>query len=105
MKQAFFVGVVLMISGSAAAAPNLGEVQPERTPDLVYAQTCGYCHGRNIGPIILGRKLSPELVKVMVRSGPNGMPAFRQTEISDIELASLSKWISRSKKNKLEMGR
>ncbi len=105
MNRILIVACVFLSQISPAwAAQKLGDVQMERSADVIYAKTCGYCHGRNVGPIIMGRKLSPDLIKLMVRSGPNGMPAFRPTEISDSELAALAKWISRSKKNLRETG-
>jgi mono/diheme cytochrome c family protein len=106
MKRTLLLAVATIILGTpAVATPKLGEFQAERTPEVVYAKTCGYCHGRNVGPIILGRKLQPDAIKFMVRSGPNGMPAFRPTEITDSELLALAKWISKSKKNKAETGK
>ena len=95
----------LAIGGSAAlAGQKLGEVQQRRAPDYLYARTCGYCHGKNVGPIILGRQLAPEVVTAMVRMGRNGMPAFRPTEISDAELADLAKWVEASPANTGEHG-
>lgn len=88
----------------ALAAPALGAPQPERPPEQIYAQTCGYCHGRNVGPVIRGRALPAELVKAMVRSGPNAMPAFRPTEISNAELERLAAWIAASRADPAERG-
>lgn len=86
----------LGLATSALGAQKLGEVQPERTPEQVYAKVCGYCHGRNVGPIILGRQLPDDSIKSIARHGQNGMPAFRPTEITDAELDALAKWISTS---------
>ncbi len=99
MKAIF--GLVLAIGAMASAAPllagqKLGEVQPLRTPEQVYAKTCGYCHGRNVGPIILGRALPADTVKYIVRHGQNGMPAFRPTEVKPSELDALATWIEKS---------
>jgi mono/diheme cytochrome c family protein len=106
MKIAFAVAASagLLIGGVAFAAQKLGEPQGERRPEVIYAKTCGYCHGVNIGPVIRGRALSVDAVKLMVRSGPNGMPAFRPTEISNSELDALAKWISESKADPKEKG-
>ena len=41
---------------SQASAQATYEVAP-RAPDYLYARTCGYCHGHNVGPIIRGRAL------------------------------------------------
>lgn len=87
---------VLGIASSAFAAQKLGEYQAERTPEVVYAKVCGYCHGRNIGPILLGRKLDTDMIKAVARQGRNGMPAFRPTEVTNAELDALATWISKS---------
>ena len=81
---------------NAASAP--------RPPETVYASTCGYCHGHNVGPIILGENIPAETVTAFVRKGQGAMPAFRQTEISDQELKALSKWIEASKADAKELG-
>lgn len=94
---------LVMLSTMAAAAPPPSATP--RPPEKVYGQICGYCHGKNIGPVILGRKLDPDYIKAMARSGPNGMPAFRPTEVSDVELNKLATWISRSKTRKEEHGK
>lgn len=86
--------VVLMGGGAVQAGQKLGDYQAPRAPEVVYAKVCGYCHGRNIGPILLGRKLPADMVSLVVREGRNGMPAFRPTEVSNAELAALAKWIS-----------
>ena len=90
------IGVALIIPSSLLAAQRLGEYQAPRAPEIVYAQTCGYCHGRNVGPIILGRHLPADYIKLMARSGRNGMPAFRPTEVTKSELDGLAKWIAAS---------
>jgi mono/diheme cytochrome c family protein len=94
----------LGLATAAFAAEKLGEAQGERTPDVVYAKTCGYCHGRNVGPILLGRKLPVDYITMTARAGRNGMPAFRPTEITPTEMAALAKWISKSKTSKQEHG-
>jgi mono/diheme cytochrome c family protein len=97
-------GAALLIGGVAFAGQKLGEPQGERPPEVIYAKTCGYCHGANVGPVIRGRALPVDAIKLMVRSGPNGMPAFRQTEITKSELDALAKWISASKADPKEKG-
>ena len=76
-----------------------------REPAKVYAAVCGYCHGANVGPIILGRSLPPALVQTLVRNGKNAMPSFRPTEISDAELSALAAWVAASVANPAEKGR
>ncbi|NLR71983.1 cytochrome c [Novosphingobium sp. ERN07] len=101
-----FVAAIILISTAvpALAAQKLGEVQGTRTPDAIYAKTCGYCHGRNVGPIILGRAIPAETVKYIVRHGQNGMPAFRPTEVTPAELDALATWVEKSAARKQEHG-
>ena len=57
MKVMISIAAGLGLASAAYAAQKLGEYQPERPPEVTYAKVCGYCHGKNVGPIILGRKL------------------------------------------------
>ena len=76
-----------------------------RSPEQVYAASCGYCHGHNVGPIIRGRQLPPQLVEYMVRNGIGAMPAFRPSEITPAELTALAEWVSKSAADPQEHGR
>lgn len=105
MKTILMFAAGLGLASATFAAQKLGEVQPERSPEVVYAKVCGYCHGKNVGPIILGRQLPAEAITLIARSGQNGMPAFRPTEITAAEMDALSKWISASKANEKEHGK
>lgn len=85
------------------AAPNPGAgTPPPRPPEQIYASTCQYCHahavapGTLVAPILLGRKLDPEIVSHYVRNGPGSMLAFTRSEITDKELEALARWIQRS---------
>jgi mono/diheme cytochrome c family protein len=98
-------GAVVLAGGVAFAAQKLGQPQGERAPEEIYVKTCGYCHGRNVGPVIRGRSLPSEAVVRQVRHGQNGMPAFRPTEITTSELDALAKWISTSKVDPAEQGK
>jgi mono/diheme cytochrome c family protein len=97
-------GAALLVGGVAFGAQKLGQVESERAPDALYAKTCGYCHGKNIGPVIRGRALPAEAIKRQVRHGQNGMPSFRPTEITNSELDALAKWITASKADPKEQG-
>lgn len=98
-------GVMLLaLAAPAIAGQKLGETQGIRAPETIYAKTCGYCHGRNVGPIILGRGLPAESVKYIVRHGQNGMPAFRPTEVKPQELDALAAWVEKSQPRKGEHG-
>lgn len=91
-----------LASGTAQAQATY-EVQP-RAPQFIYDRTCGYCHGHNVGPVILGRRLPAVVVSAMVRSGQGAMPAFKPTEITNQELAALSAWIEASSADATEHG-
>ncbi|MEL0210048.1 MAG: cytochrome c [Novosphingobium sp.] len=95
---------LLALATPVLAGQKLGEAQGIRTPETIYAKTCGYCHGRNVGPIILGRGLPAESVKYIVRHGQNGMPAFRPTEVKPEELEALAAWVEKSQPRKEEHG-
>jgi mono/diheme cytochrome c family protein len=96
--------VAILAGGVALASQKLGQPQGERAPEELYAKTCGYCHGKNIGPVIRGRALPAAAIKTTVRHGQNGMPSFRQTEITNSELDKLAQWISASKADPKEQG-
>ena len=97
-------GVALIAApGQQAQAQATYEVQP-RAPEYLYARTCGYCHGHNVGPILLGRRLPAVVVASIVRSGNGAMPAFKPTEITNSELAALAAWIETSPATVTEHG-
>ena len=101
--MALFVACALTLPLTAIA-----EAPPSATPrsaEKLYASTCGYCHGRNVGPVILGRSLPVPAIEAVVRNGLNAMPAFRPSEISDAELAAVAAWVSTSTANPQEHGK
>jgi mono/diheme cytochrome c family protein len=83
---------------------QLGQPLAQRSPAKTYGSTCGYCHGTNVGPIILGRHLPATYIRDMVRGGRNGMPAFRPSEITPAELDALADWISKAPGSPTERG-
>lgn len=95
---------VPLIGAAAPGSQPLGATLAQRSPQKTYASTCAYCHGANVGPIILGRHLPADYVRQMVRAGRNAMPAFRPSEISPAELDQLASWISTSSANPQEKG-
>jgi mono/diheme cytochrome c family protein len=105
MKVFISILAGLGLASAAYAAQKLGEYQPERPPEVTYAKVCGYCHGKNVGPIILGRKLDTDMIKAVARHGRNGMPAFRPTEVTNAELDALAVWISKSPARPQEHGK
>ncbi|MEO5707915.1 MAG: cytochrome c [Alteraurantiacibacter sp.] len=86
------MAAALALTTGGAQAQATYEITP-RDPQVIYDRTCGYCHGHNVGPILLGRRLPAAVVSAIVRSGNGAMPAFRPTEITDVELAALATWI------------
>jgi mono/diheme cytochrome c family protein len=89
---------------TACGASNAPPSDTPRPPEQVYRETCGYCHGANVGPVIRGRQLPPAAVRPIVRQGSNAMPAFRPTEISDSELDALAVWLEASEADPQEQG-
>ena len=88
---------------AAIDAPGAPSATP-RAAVKVYSDTCGYCHGANVGPVIRGRALPADAIRMIVRHGQNGMPAFRPSEISPAELDSLADWIESSRADPKEKG-
>lgn len=95
--------IAVGVGGSLWAAEPAGYPAP-RSPEQIYAQTCGYCHGVNVGPVIRGRHLPAAVIKSFVRMGPNAMPAFRETEITNEELDALATWLEQSEADPKERG-
>ncbi len=79
--------------------------------EQVYQRWCVHCHAagrgnpgtaslqtkyRNEKPAVLLDRtdLTPEFVAFSVRQGVMSMPPFRKTEVTDAELAALSKWLA-----------
>ena len=103
-RMAMFTAGIITATSAALAAGQAKPASQGRAPQDVYRVTCGYCHGHNVGPLILGRKLPAATIQSMVRAGRGAMPAFRPTEISNAELAALGLWIEKSKANAKEHG-
>lgn len=104
--SATVLGGGLALAAGLAANANAQasyELEP-RSPQFIYDRTCGYCHGHNVGPIILGRQLPAAVVSAIVRSGNGAMPAFKPTEITNTELQALAAWIQASPSNTTEHG-
>lgn len=104
MKRAALILAGLALAGTANAAQKLGEVQAQRSPEQVYGAVCGYCHGKNVGPVIRGRGLPASAVEYIVRHGQNAMPAFRPTEVTPAELQALAAWVEKSSADPKEHG-
>jgi mono/diheme cytochrome c family protein len=114
LAGACFALVAAVGTTSVLAQPNSAPQQPaglwvdakeETGPAGTYARTCGYCHGTNVGPILLGKEYPAEAVVFMVRNGKGAMPAFRPSEISNVELQALGEWIAKSKPGQKDHGK
>lgn len=76
--------------------PPLAMAQPDGSAveaSELYTTVCARCHETRVGPTLLGRALPAAVVQTIVRSGLNGMPAFRPSEISHRELEALARYI------------
>ena len=70
---------------------------PDPGQRLYIASGCARCHGLNgrggvVGPSLAGR--DPRLIAAMARLGPEGMPAFPTSTLSDSELAEIGAYLS-----------
>jgi mono/diheme cytochrome c family protein len=107
MRKIFITASVLALAGwaaeAAAAEPDPGQ--------QVYQRWCVHCHAAGRGnpgtaslrtkyknekpAVLLDRTdMTPEFVALSVRQGVMSMPPFRKTEVTDTELAALSKWLA-----------
>lgn len=94
--------------GGAAMASVAADADPG---EQVYQRWCVHCHAagrgnpgtqslqtkyKNEKPAVLLERtdLTPEFVAFSVRQGVMSMPPFRKTEVTDTELAALSKWLA-----------
>ena len=75
---------------SAAHAQSAGEWA---SGAQLWRDTCRYCHGGKVAPELRGAGLSAQAIASAVRQGPNAMPAFAPSIISDQELEQLAEWI------------
>ncbi len=69
---------------------------PEDPAEMVFEQTCMSCHATGVGPVITGRNLPPEAVKLFVRNGIGAMPAFTEAMIDDETLDGVARLVAES---------
>lgn len=86
----FCIGIPAMLLVTAASADGSGKWQSGKE---AYSKVCAFCHERGLAPVIKGTGKSPELIRILVRSGNRAMPAFRPTEIDDATLARIAEYI------------
>ncbi|HZV58278.1 MAG TPA: cytochrome c [Sphingobium sp.] len=89
-------------AGSSAAGAKkvtyLGKDSiPQDPAQRYYQQVCMACHAAGVGPELRGRELPVEAVKMFVRNGSRGMPAFPQSMIDDATLDAVARLVSTSK--------
>ena len=63
------------------------------SPAKIYDKVCAWCHETAVAPVLLGRELSPDYVRLAVSRGLGAMPAFRPTDFSDGELDALGRFV------------
>lgn len=69
---------------------------PQDPAEMVFQQTCMSCHATGVGPVITGRDLPPEAVKLFVRNGSRGMPAFTESMLDDETLDAVARLVAAS---------
>lgn len=83
--------------GGANRVTYLGkESIPADPAQMVLEQTCMSCHATGVGPVITGRNLPPDAVKLFVRNGSRAMPAFTEAMLDDETLDAVARLIAES---------
>lgn len=90
LKIASMLGLAVLASTLAQAAG----AQPVNKGRQFYEKVCAKCHEAGIGPVLKGRGLPAATYKIIARSGLNGMPAFRVSDIDDATLDELANYLS-----------
>lgn len=94
-------------SPSSAAEQNRNASSAE---EALFVEKCGMCHReRGMGTVILARRtgadlallekrkdLSADLIRLYVRTGAGNMPRIGRGEVSDTQLASITRHLVRS---------
>jgi mono/diheme cytochrome c family protein len=89
-------GAILL---APAQIPSSGFAQSAndwQSGEQIFDIVCQYCHQNEVGPVITGRQLPEPYIEVITRNGFRAMPAFRQTELSDDDLAKVAAYVSAS---------
>jgi len=107
MRKTIMIASLVALAGWCG-----GAVAADGDPgEQVYKRWCVHCHAAGRGnpgtaslqtkygnqkPAVLLERtdMTPEFVAFSVRQGVMSMPPFRKTEITDTELAALSKWLA-----------
>lgn len=108
----FLMPSLFFATTGAAASGALAAEAPDGAN--VYQKWCAACHAPGIthpgthalmakyagvksGVITEWTDVTPEYVRLMVRTGISVMPQFRKTEISDAELEALARYVIRQR--------
>ena len=95
------VAVLALAAGGAAWAQNAPRGDAANGKRVYLAQYCYTCHGR-VGqggamnypaPVLAQTQMPPEAFKAFVRVGPNDMPAYPESGISDKEIDDMYAFI------------
>ena len=123
IRLAVVLGLILAAQALAAQEQRVPSAWTPATPSaqgqprgyVEYQKFCSQCHGQGVGkpgtlaladkykgekPALLEKRtdLTPEIVKIFVRSGISVMPFFRKTEISDADLDAIAAYLTRNNK-------
>lgn len=113
------IALLLLVTAGSATCASGADQAARGLGKQVFDRWCRYCHAPESrdasGPRFPGTaslaaryggqvpaaleertELTPEVVRYFVRFGVLTMPAFRKTEITDVELAALGAYLSRA---------
>jgi mono/diheme cytochrome c family protein len=94
MKPAIFVGIFcLVVYGLTLTRASAQSADQWQSGQQIYENVCQYCHINDVGPVLTGRDLPALYFKSIARSGLNGMPAFKPTELSDKDLDKIAEYL------------
>jgi hypothetical protein len=76
-------------------SPLLGQSAGEwHSPRQLWRETCSYCHNERVAPELRGGGVSAGALISAVRKGPDAMPSFAPSVVSDTELQQLAQWLT-----------
>jgi mono/diheme cytochrome c family protein len=105
--KAIHLLAVAVAGGALISVAFTAQASNERAGEDIYFDKCVFCHdSRGWGTRVLARRTPPgegELTKrkdlpaayteIVVRRGLNAMPPFTPTDLSDEEIARVSRWL------------
>jgi hypothetical protein len=94
-KQIKFAGLIFCIVTGGSPGYAAGDGVWKSAADA-YSKICTYCHDAGVGPVLMGRKLPPEMITKIVRHGLIEMPAFPESFVDNKTLQDLAKYIQES---------